>query len=65
MDEIVAHVEKHVGKVEMVFHEIVSGKVHVDVHWIKPTTEKPVHTLVTTGTSDKPMHTPKELEGGK
>ncbi len=53
MDEIVAHVEKHVGK------------VHVDVHWIKPTTEKPFHTLVTTGTSDKPMHTPKELEGGK
>jgi hypothetical protein len=65
IDEITGHIEKYIGKVEMVFHEIVSDKVHIDIHWVKPTTDKPYHTLITSGMSDKPMNTPEELEGGK
>ncbi|MBI1288371.1 MAG: suppressor of fused domain protein, partial [Flavobacteriales bacterium] len=55
--------EKHVGKIHSVFHELVSEHVHIDVHWVKPTEERPFHTLVTSGMSDRPMNTPEELEG--
>lgn len=60
MDEICEHFEKYFGKSESVFHEILSEYVHIDVHWIKPTPEKPYHLLYTTGMSDKPMYLPKE-----
>lgn len=39
IDEISDHIEKNVGKIHMVFHELVSDQVHIDVHWVKPTTE--------------------------
>jgi len=63
IQQISEHIEKHVGKIEMVFHELVSDQVHIDVHWVKPTEEYPFHTLVTSGMSDKPMNTPDEIEG--
>ena len=62
IDEISDHIEKHVGKIHMVFHELVSDQVHIDVHWVKPTTERPFHTLVTSGMSDKPMHSPQGVD---
>ena len=31
IDAITAHIEKHLGPVEQVFHEIVSPTVHVDL----------------------------------
>ena len=52
------HIERHIGPVEMVFHEIISDLVHVDIHWVKPTKKKPWHTLVTSGMSDLPMTVP-------
>lgn len=61
-DEISEHIEKHVGKIEMVFHELVSDQVHIDVHWVKPTDERPFHTLITSGMSDKPMSAPEGVE---
>ncbi|GAB5526237.1 MAG: suppressor of fused domain protein [Roseivirga sp.] len=63
IQEISDHIEKHVGKIHMVFHELVSDQVHIDIHWVKPTAERPFHTLVTSGMSDKPMNTPGEVEG--
>ena len=63
IEDISDHIEKHIGKVEMVFHELVSDQVHIDIHWVKPTKERPYHTLVTSGMSDKPMNTPEEIEG--
>ncbi|ADV49156.1 hypothetical protein Celal_1856 [Cellulophaga algicola DSM 14237] len=63
MEEISDHIEAHVGKIHMVFHEIVSEQVHIDVHWVKPTKERPFHTLITSGMSDKPMQTPEGVEG--
>lgn len=65
IEEISNHIEKHVGKVDMVFHEIISDKVHLDVHWVKPTPERPFHTLITSGMSDKPMNAPEGMEDAK
>ena len=62
MDEICDHLEKYIGKVDSVFHELISEYVHIDVHWIKPTPETPYHVLFTTGMSDYPMYLPEGLE---
>ncbi len=57
-----AHITKHIGPVEKVFHELISDLVHIDVHCVEPTEEKPWYTLVTSGMSDRPMHAPEGLE---
>ncbi|WP_315541152.1 suppressor of fused domain protein [Capnocytophaga leadbetteri] len=62
MDEICEHFEKYIGTVDSVFHEILSEYVHIDVHWIKPTAERPYHVLFTTGMSDYPMYLPEGLD---
>ena len=62
IEEISNHIETHVGKVHMVFHEIISELVHIDVHWVKPSEKYPFHTLVTSGMSDKAMNTPEDVE---
>ncbi len=58
IEAISDHVEKHLGPIKQVFHELVSDMVHVDVHWVKPTKKRPWHTLVTSGMSDRPMTVP-------
>ena len=60
---LTAHIEQHIGPIEMVYHEIISDLVHLDVHWIKATEERPFHVLVTTGMSDRPMTTPPDAAG--
>ncbi|UYQ94740.1 suppressor of fused domain protein [Chitinophaga horti] len=59
---ISSHIEQHVGPVDMVFHELISDLVHIDVHWVKPSADYPFHTLVTSGMSDRPMHVPEGFE---
>lgn len=63
MDEISNHIEKYVGEIYTVFHELLSDQVHIDIHWIKPSKERPFHTLITSGMSDKAMKTPEGVEG--
>ena len=58
IQEISDHIERHLGKVETVFHEILSDTVHIDVHWVKPNDNYPFVRLVTSGMSDLPMSTP-------
>jgi len=58
--QISAHIEKHLGPVETVFHELVSDKVHIDVHFVNPTADFPYVRLVTSGMSDLPMRTPED-----
>ena len=60
-EAIVRHIERHLGPVESVFHELVSDAVHLDVHWVRPTAARPFHLLVTSGMSDRPMKVPAEL----
>jgi hypothetical protein len=63
IEEISNHIEEYVGKIHMVFHEIVSELIHIDIHWVKPTPDRPYHTLVTSGMSDQPMKTPEGFDG--
>jgi hypothetical protein len=58
IEQISDHIEKHLGKIESVFHEIISDTVHIDVHFVKPTDEFPFVRLVTSGMSDLPMVIP-------
>lgn len=62
IEEISAHIERHLGEVNGVFHELVSDTVHIDVHYVKPTRERPYHTLVTSGMSDLPMSVPERVD---
>ena len=43
----------------MVFHEVISDLVHIDVNQIPPTEQRPYWTLVTSGMSDVAMTTPE------
>ena len=59
------HVAEHIGKIENVWHEIVSDLVHIDVHVVPPRPERPYYTLVTSGMSDLPMNAPEGAEDWK
>jgi hypothetical protein len=60
--KIEQHIEKHIGKIETVYHELVSDLVHVDVFFIKPTPQKNHITLVTSGMSSRAMKAPPQAE---
>lgn len=64
-EAIVAHIEAKLGKTAGVWHELVSDKIHVDVHFIAPTDDDNVWTLFTTGMSARPMTTPASFDGPK
>ena len=57
------HIEKYVGPIYKVFHELISPDFHLDVYWIETEiyTEK-VYVLVTCGMSDLPMNVPESLD---
>jgi len=61
-EAIVRHIERHLGPIEAVFHELLSDAVHLDVHWVKPAPARPFHLLVTSGMSDRPMNVPPGLD---
>lgn len=65
LEEIDQHVTKYIGAIDMVFHEIISDVIHVDVHWIKPSANFPYHIFVTSGMSDLPMAVVDEVENKK
>lgn len=56
------HIGRHLGPVDMVFHEKVSDLVHIDLHWLKPRPDRPYNTLVTSGMSQRPMKVPEGAE---
>lgn len=62
LELIESHIEKHIGKPEYVWHELISDMIHLDVHHVKPTPKRNVHTLITTGMSDIAMKAPKGFE---
>ena len=51
------HIRQYVGE-GLVFHEIMSPLVHVDIFTVPASAARPFHTLVTCGMSEKPMNTP-------
>lgn len=62
LDAIEAHIEHHLGEPASVFHELISTTVHVDVHIVRATPERPWISLVTSGMSDLPMNAPEGAE---
>lgn len=59
---LVAHLERHVGGEPLVFHEIVSDRIHVDVHAVPPHDGHPYWVLMTSGMSALPMTVPDEVD---
>lgn len=59
IEEISNHIEKYVGPVDMVYHELLSDTVHIDIHYVKPSKNRPFHILITSGMSDLPMSVPE------
>jgi len=57
-----AHIAACIGSVETVLHEIISERVHIDIHVVAPTPERDYYTLVTIGMSDRSMSVPSGLE---
>lgn len=62
LQEIEAHIEAYIGKVEKVFHEILSDLVHLDVLMVPAAEGRPYQVLVTSGMGDLPMAVPEGLE---
>jgi len=52
---VAEHIERHLGKIEKVFHEKVSDLVHMDIHVVAPREDRPFYTLVTSGMSQRRM----------
>lgn len=60
--QIEKHIEKYVGKTGNVFHEIISDRIHIDIHISEPTRDRNFYTLVTSGMSERPMTVPEGAE---
>lgn len=60
-DRIEDHLEKYIGKSPNVLHEIVSDRIHLDVHVVPPTNERQYFVLYTTGMSTRQMNTPPNI----
>jgi hypothetical protein len=53
------HVERYLGRIAFVFHDIVSDDLPIDVLYIRASEHLPFEMLVTSGMSALPMTTPK------
>ena len=69
LHHITRHIERHIGPSPMVFHEIVSADIHLDVHIVPPVKMPPspqhpfgrnFYTLVTSGMSTRPLEGPAD-----
>lgn len=61
-ERITAHLTRALGEPTSVFHEIVSDRVHMDVHLVPAAKDRPYITLVTAGMSARPMTMPDAME---
>lgn len=61
--QISAHIERSLGAIENVMHELLSDRVHVDLFLVGPGRGCPDFRVVTSGMSDLPMKTPKGVRG--
>jgi hypothetical protein len=67
--QITRHIERTIGPAPMVFHEIVSHDIHLDLHIVPPTNQEPSeehplgthhYTIVTSGLSARPQNVSPE-----
>jgi hypothetical protein len=59
METIENHIARHVAPADNVFHELVSDRVHIDVHFVAPGATHPYWLVFTTGMSARPMTVPE------
>jgi hypothetical protein len=62
IEEISDHIERNIGQIETVIHETVSDTIHIDIHHVPPTSERPFHTLISSGMSNLPMKVPGNVD---
>ncbi|MEM9724521.1 MAG: suppressor of fused domain protein [Pseudomonadota bacterium] len=62
---IESHVKATLGKHELVWHELVSPDIHVDILPVPPTAKRPFWTLITAGMSYRHMTLPAQLAAQK
>ncbi|TVX94056.1 suppressor of fused domain protein [Paenibacillus agilis] len=62
IERIRNHIEKYIGRVDNVFHELISDLVHIDVFMVAPTPERNYYSLITSGMSELPMTVPEGAE---
>jgi hypothetical protein len=62
IEEISDHIERNIGQIKTVIHENISDTVHIDIHHVPPTIERPFHALITSGMSDLPMKVPSNVD---
>src|SRR5689334_10538556 len=55
IESVSAHIERHFGPVDLVWHENVPRDIHVDIHTVAATDERPFHALITSGMAERPM----------
>jgi hypothetical protein len=60
IEAIASHLEKTIGPVDGILHELVSKVVHVDINHIAPAEGRPFHVLATSGMSERPLNVKKE-----
>lgn len=65
MDLISNHIERTIGKISTVFHEVVSDDLHIDVCHVKSSFFKRYEVLITMGMSAKPLNVPDESDDPK
>jgi hypothetical protein len=63
LEAISDHIERHLGPVDDVLHDLIPDDVHIDIHIVPPTDKRPFYTLITSGMSENAMSLPEEVEG--
>lgn len=58
---ISAHLERHLGAGGWVWHEMLSDRIHLDIHVSPATNQRPYSVLATSGMSALPMNLPEGL----
>ncbi len=61
LEDIERHLERFVGPVETVLHELVPDRVHLDLLMVPPAKDRPYHVIVTSGMSDLAMNVPEDM----
>lgn len=61
LEAVCGFIEQQFGPVQNVFHEIASPDIHVDLHIIGPSSQRPYYTVVTTGMGAHKMRIPRSL----
>jgi hypothetical protein len=62
IERIEGHITRHIGEPSVVFHEIISDLVHLDVHIVPPRPDRNFYTLITSGMSERAMKVPEGAE---